>query len=418
MTAGAVRLRWIVLGGAILRLVAVVGIPPTVYVDSSEYRGVALFGGRRRPWTVPLLHAMVGDGAARVVAHALLGAAAWAALAYALAEVLRHRPVQVAAVVGVTAMGLVGPIVNYDTTITSESVAISLAVLLLAAWLRLVRQPTVGRAAAVVAVAVPFAFTRNDHPLLLALVTVAAVVLAARRPEQAWAVVAVGLTVVSGWSWYAAERNDEIARFNLALVVAHRVLPSEESTEFFTDRGMPVPATVERGDPVLALSEDPRWNEWARASGRPTYVRWLLASPVRLLFDPWPDLFGRRGTTLESPEPTTVLLAPVDRYGRIHPVVPDAVESLLWGGGTAAPVVITVVGLGVVAARRGRPRALDGAHAVAAAALVLAFGHLFLVWHASSNELGRLAMVAATTIHASLLVLVAVTVDRRLAPPG
>src|SRR3712207_8367289 len=46
--------------------------------------------------------------------------------------------------------------------------AVSLAVLLFAAVLRLVRLPSVGRAIAVVAVAIPFAFTRNDHPYLVA----------------------------------------------------------------------------------------------------------------------------------------------------------------------------------------------------------------------------------------------------------
>jgi hypothetical protein len=46
---------------------------------------------------------------------------------------------------------------------------------------------------------------------------------------------------------------------------------------------------------------------------------------------------------------------------------------------------------------------------------VLASAHLFAVWHASPLEIGRHAIVPAVTIHASLLVLIAVTVDRALA---
>ena len=418
--------RAVVAIGVVLRLVATVGVTPTVYVDSGEYRGVALLGGNRRPWTVPLLHAIVGDGAARVIAHALLGAAAWGALAYTVATLVQHPRLRVVAAGCVMTLGLVSPIVNYDTTITSESVAISLAVLFVVTWLRVLTTPTVARAAAVVAVAVPFAFTRNDHPLLVGLGALVAMALSLRLPERAWTVLAVGLIVTTAWSWYALGRNDEIARFNLALVVANRVVPDVEALEWFTDRGMPLPATVEPevgvvgGDTVLTFADDRAWNEWARADGRGTYGRWLLTHPDELLLEPWPDLFGLRDTTLEAQRPTTVLLAPGDRYGRLRPVVPEPVESLLWGGGTAAPVLLA--GAGLVAAAvplpRGRWRRLGPARAFAAVGVVVGCGHLLLVWHASTNELGRLAMVAATTIHVSLLVLVAITIDRRLAARG
>lgn len=414
--------RTVVLVGAILRLLAVVGVTPTVYVDSVEYRGVAFLGGHRRPWTVPLLHALVGDGAARVVAHALIGAAAWAALALAVAEVLRHPVARVVSAAAVMTIGLVAPVASYDATITSETVAISLAVLLLAAGLRLAVEPSVGRTVALLAVAVPFTFTRNDHPLLVTVVAVVAGYVAVRSGQRAWRVAAVGLVVVSAWGWYAVGRNDEIERFNLALVVANRVLPDAGATAWFTEHGMPLPDGVEPvvglvgGDTVLALAEDSTWNRWAAESGRSTYGRFLLTHPRRLLFDPWPDLFGLRSTTLETAPPPVVLLAPGDRYGRLHPVVPDPVEALLWGGGNAAPVLVAGSTLAAMAVRRRRGllARLGPARAVAGTALVVACGHLLVVWHASPLELGRLAMVPATVIHAALLVAAAVTVDNRL----
>jgi hypothetical protein len=406
----------VVAGGAVLRLVAVVGITPTIYVDSGEYRGVALLGGRRRPWTVPLLHAVVGDGVARVLAHALLGVAAWAALAYAVAETLEHRRVRLAAVAAVMTMGAVAPVANYDATITSESVAVSLAVLLFAAVLRLARLPTVGRAVAVLVVAVPFAFTRNDHPYLVAVLAAVTAVLAVRRQPQGWAVAAVGLIAVSAWSLYAAGRNDEIARFNLALVVANRVLPDAGATDFFVDRGMPVPTIDVGDDTVLTLADDREWNEWARDEGQRTYLRWLVSNPRHLVLSPWPDLLGLRSTSLEGERLPTVMLAPNDRYGRVHQVVPEPIEALLWGGTGAAPVVLAAVGLAVAAARR-RLAPGDTARAVGVAALVVGAAHAVVVWHSSPLELGRLAMVAATTIHIALLLLVATAVDGWLRSP-
>ena len=403
------RLRWIVVGGAVLRLVAVVGVTPTVYVDSGEYQGVALLGGRRRPWTVPLLPAVVGDGAARVLAHAVLGVVAWAALAYAVAETLQHPRVRTAAVAAVMAMGAVAPIANYDATITSESVAVSLAVLLFAAVLRLARLPTVGRAVAVLAVAVPFAFTRNDHPYIVGLLAAVTAVLAVRRKPQAWAVVSVGLIAVAAWSLYAAGRNDEIARYNLALVVANRVLPDAAATDFFVDRGMPVPTIDVGDDTVLTLDDDRAWNEWAREDGQRTYVRWLLSNPRHLFLSPWSDLLALRGTSLEIDRPSA-MLAPTDRYGRVHQVVPEPVEGLLWGGAGAAPVVVAATALAIAALRRRMPP-LDDTVAVGVGALVVGAGHVVVVWHSSPLELGRLAMVAATTVHVALLLLVAYAVD-------
>jgi len=417
--------------GAVLRVVATLGVTPTVYVDSIEYRGVALLGGHRRPWTVPLLHAMVGDGAARVVAHALLGAAAWSALAVAVAAVVEHRGVRLVAAAAVIGTGLTTSVTNYDATITSETVAVSLTVLLVAAWLRIATAGlTPLRAAALLGVAVLFAFTRNDHPLLLALNAVPAAVVVLRTRERRWAAVAGGLLVISAWGVLAANRNDEIERFNLAMVMANRIVPDEDFLRWFTERDMPLPRGVQPGvglpggDTTLAFADDPAWNRWAGRDGRSTYIRFLAVHPHHLLLEPWPDVLGLRSTTLEPPQRPTVLLSPGEGYGRVHPVLPPPVESVLWGPGEPGSIVVALAGLtaaavaGGAAAELRHPRRavarLGPARLVAGAALVLGVGHMLLVWHASPIELGRLAMVPATTVHVAVLVLVAVTVDRRV----
>jgi hypothetical protein len=403
-----------------------------VYVDSIEYRDVALFGGNRRPWTVPLLYNIVGDAQLRVFAHAVLGAFAWGALALALASALQHRVVQLVATGVVVATSLTTAVTNYDATITSESVAVSLTVLLLALLLRLVltREPTMQDVAGLLVVIVLFAFTRNDHPLVLWAMVVPMAVVAIRMRERAWAVIAVGLVVVAGWSWYASTRNDEIQRFNLAMIMANRVVADAGMFEWFVDRGMPVPAGVEPvvglagGDTTLAFANDARWNRWASDDGTGAYGRYLLTHPRYLLLEPWPDVLGLRNTTLEPPSTTPVLLAPTQAYGRVHPVIPEAVESLVWGqreAGAAAVALVVLGGHAMLRARRLRGRgrtallaALGPVRTLAAAGLVIAAGHLLLVWHASPIELDRLAMVPATTVHACLIILLAVTADRVL----
>lgn len=420
-------MRAVVGAGVVLRIVATLGVTPTVYVDSAEYRGIALFGGRRRPWTVPALHAVVGDGVARVLAHAVLGAAAWAALALAVAAALEHRVVRVVAAAAVMGTGLTTTVTNYDATITSETVAVSLTALLIAAWLRLAVTPKTGWAVALLVIAVLFAFTRNDLPWLLLVAAVPAVVAAVRTSARAWTAVVAGLLLVSAWGILAASRNDEIERFNLAMVVANRIVPDAAYLEWFTDDGMPLPSGVRPvvglagGDTTLAFADDPAWNRWAGDAGRTTYVRFLLAHPRHLLLEPWPDVLGVRSTTLEQAKTPTVLLSPGDAYGRVHQVLPAPVESLLWGPGDAGSVVVAVAGLTAYAIPRlRRPRRLAArlgpARLVAAGALAVGVGHLVVVWHASPIELNRLAMVPATVVHVSVLILVAVTIDRRLTP--
>lgn len=414
--------------GAVLRVVATLGIAPTVYVDSAEYRGVALFGGNRRPWTVPLLHAAVGDGTARVLAHAVLGAAAWCALAFVVARGLRHRAAQVVTSAAVMGTGLTTSVANYDATITSETVAVSLAVALFAAWLHLASAPTPRAGVLLVLSAVLFTFTRNDHPLLIAASALPAALVAVRLRSRVWAGVAAALVVVAAWGIAAAERNDEIARFNLAMVMANRIVPDPELLDWFVDDGMPLPDEAGKPgtDTTLAFASDRAWNRWASDEGRLTYARFLLTHPHHLLLEPWPDVLGVRSTSLEVRPRPTVLLSPGDAYGRVHRVLPGAVESLLWGPDDAGALTVAVAGLAAVAVLRGgwrdlrRPsRAvtrLGPARCVAAGALVLAAGHLLLVWHASPIELGRLAMVPATLVHVGVLVLVAETADRQIVP--
>jgi len=344
------RLAAVLLAGAALRFLAVAGVTPTVYVDSIEYRDPAFLGGHRRPWTVPLLYELVGDRALRVAAHAALGAAAWAFLAIAVAESVRRPALRVAAAAAVVATGLTTAVVNYDTTITSETVAVSLTAALLAAWVRFANAPTAGRAATVVAIAVPFAFTRNDHPLLvsaMAVLAVAAWLVSGRR--RAWALLAAGLVVTAVWSVGAWRRNTEIERFNLALVVANRIVPVPSYLDWFEDRGMPRPDDLglrADGDVVLSYAEDEDWDDWAGDEGRATYARFLLTHPGHLLLEPFPDLFGLRSTSLEVQQVAPALLSPGDRYGRVHPVLPDPVEAVLFGPGNAGSVVLAAGVLG------------------------------------------------------------------------
>ena len=72
-------------------------------------------------------------------------------------------------------------VISWDLAILSESLALSLAVLTMAAWIGHLGRPTWVTAAAVVATSTLFLFTRVHHAPVIAVVAVAAVALAVGR---------------------------------------------------------------------------------------------------------------------------------------------------------------------------------------------------------------------------------------------
>src|SRR5699024_2022480 len=123
-----------------------------------------LRGRPRRPRATPLLYASIKDHDDRliVVTQALLGALVWTGLAFAIASHVRDRRVRIGAVATVIALSLTTTVTNWDTAKLSESLAITLTVAVIAAWLHLVRSPSSPRAAVVLLVTTPWLFVRQS----------------------------------------------------------------------------------------------------------------------------------------------------------------------------------------------------------------------------------------------------------------
>lgn len=406
----------------VLRLVAVAGIRLYLYFDSAEYDIVDFTGRSRRPWATPFFYSLLPDDPrATIVAQASLGAVAWTVLALAAAAWFTDRRIQLGVAVTIAALGLTTSVTNWDVTKLSESLALSLTVLVLAAWMNLVRRPVMGTAVLVLAVSLPWVFVRQSlMPTAWMLVAAAAIGLGwtwfrRGRDNDTWrslAVVAAGLLLLCGVATASYGQNQEIVHHNLTVIVMNRMAPDADRLQWFVDEGMPLPSSG--GLTFDDFDQDQPFQQWVADEGSATYVRFLLEHPWYAVTEPLDDfVFARPSVYLDEEQPQVTMLSPGEAYGSVRPVLPDVVEQLLFGPGQTGVVISLLAG--VAAWSLFRRRWIDRRWIVPLALAVLAVGGLYAAWHGATPELPRLATVAAVALRIALILQIAVLAEGELA---
>lgn len=398
--------------GAVLRVLAVAGLRAYRYVDSIDYETLDFTGRSRRPWVTPLLYRVVGDDPTRVVAQAMIGAVCWSLLAAEVSLHLEHRVVRRVAVFAIALLGAGTAIANWDTTILSESLALSTTALAAAAHLRFGRRRDRSSALGAVGATFVWVFTRQNHVVLLGLVVATVVVLlAARRWRRGrWhrpaAVLAGGLVVVAVLAAASYGRNTEIREFNLAMVIGQRIITDPGRLAWFEDAGMPLPAAAVPGHLIFPddMLADPDFRRWVREDGNATYARFLLTHPWYALTEPLDDFVADRESWLDEPRGDDVMLATPDPYGSTRQLVPEPLERYVFDPGNSGTVVTALAAVLAATAYRWRRAGWDRRWLVPAAMVALQWPALTVVWHASTAELGRLALVSAILLRIGLVV--------------
>jgi hypothetical protein len=413
-----------------LRIGAVVGLHPYRYVDSIDYDKLDFSGRGRRPWATPLLYWLAGDDANRVVLQATIGALCWTVLALEIAASLEHRWVRRTALVLVLALGTSTSITNWDTAMLSESLALSSTALLAAGLLHAVRRPSTRSAVAAALAALLWVFTRQNHVVLLGLLigAVAAVLVVRRWRTGRWArplgVLAAGLLVVAVLAAASYSRNTEIRRFNLAMVIGQRVVTDAERLDWFRDHGMPLPGAATPGEAVFPepLLADEAFARWIDEDGSRTYARFLLSHPWYAVLEPLEDFVADRPSYADPPRVDETMLSTAEGYGSARQVIPEPLEEVVFEPGATGTVLVAIVVVLAATAHRWRTRGFDRRWLVPLLLVVLQWPALTVVWHASTAELGRLALVSAVALRIGLIAQGALLVDswagERRARPG
>jgi hypothetical protein len=382
---------------------------------------VSFTGNAPRLWGVPAFFALFHTDGQRVVAQWALGTVAWALLACALWTVLRSPAARLVGAGAVLFLAVLTPVTEWDFTIMSESLSVSVGVIVLACLLFWLRHRSRTALVGLCVAGVWWTFTRPEIRLFTAILAASLAVVAWRRRELrrgAIAAVAV-LAAAIGWCSAIIPNSDKHFRpyalsglsyqedlFAFKLRWIYRTPPAEAVYE--NQLGMPPcpgarSVVVNHSGGFLLFMERyrncPALVEWGRAKGSDT-LEFVRAAPdvvAGQIWDALPGAFGGRDS--------------FGRYGGVTPVVPAAVE-----GGVFHPTRLGVAGLfgalglavlGGLAARRRRRLLVHTALVIVAAGLVSEVIGIA----AAATEVTRYSVQEDMAVRIGLVVLVAAALD-------
>jgi hypothetical protein len=409
--------RAILFAFAALRLIAVWKIQPVSYSDTASYSTLSFLGHAPRLWTAPLLFHYFNSGATPVVVQALIGIACWSTLAVTAATLVEDYRARIGVVFVICAIGTSLAVTNWDATVLSDSITVSLTVLLVAAWLSEVNTPNRTSLILLLVTTVLWTFTRQSNVLvgdLIALVALVSVWWAKDRARRL--LLALALVAVSLWGHVALENDHTIATINLHAVLVDRISSVPSYVRWFHDHGLPaVPRKYAAVDPT-SPEYDAAYTKWLGEHGESLYLRFLLTHPAYTAGSPWRDVLPLHETQFGGPPPPS-MLGMAEVYGRARPVLPAVLEDLLVDSGNGGLLLFLVAGVGVAVAVSWRRDGFDSRWAVPLVILGVDVAQIVVVWHGSPAELGRHSLALSVSARVALWILAFLVVDRSLSPP-
>jgi hypothetical protein len=421
------------LGYLAIQALIVVGLVTPRFPTSAEYLRLDFTGRQPRLWTVPLFYKLLPTDSLRVAGQVVLAAVCWWVLASVASSMVHDRRVRIGLRLVILALGVIGPIAQWNSAIGDESVTISLTALLIAAWLWYVRRPRVAAAVWVVTATTFWTFTRQDHVIMTALIAVvvlACVVLARitkTRRSALTGFVAIFLVVVSTLGFWTASRDRSLENVNLTAIIASRVLTNSTYELWFNIHGMPdTPAIRSYAGSVTpeALGSNGRFAKWVAAHGEHTYVQFLVTHLRYTLALPLLDITGKKPTQwVPAPQPrlqpdlVPSFVSPNANWAFHRDVLPGFLQDLLFAPGQSADVIslgAVAIGLALVARRR---KVADRRLLVPTVVLATVVPHIYLVWLTSATELDRHALIIAVSLRIAIWLMAAYALDVLLAAP-
>jgi len=397
-----------VLAFVALRLYATLGADIGRSGDTPGYFELGLWGARRFP-VMTSLYTLVDAPRAIVTIQAVVGAACWATAAVVVGALVGRGWISLGLIAAVLGLGLTTPITRFDSALVSESIAISLAVLLTALLLRLSCHPSRRGAIAVLVVVLLWTFTRQSNPMIVLLVAALVLIVpGALRPRRFSLRFTGALAVIACAGLVLASSNTVVQEVNTAQVLQRRII-GEAHEAWFIERGMPAtgqeilrtPPASRRGSRSL-LRDDPEFRRWLHEDGMRVYAQFLVTHPAYVITTPVEDAY-----------PVKSFLTGTDgsvRYGGTRTVVPRPIEALYWPRtarelALAALVAIPLSLAGVVICLRRRRVPEVGPMALCL--LAVAAANVLVVTHTAGATYPRLLTAAGASGRVAWLVIVA-----------
>lgn len=385
---------------------------PRFLQDSPSYLKLSFLGHEPRLWTVPLLFNLLGGDQAREAFQVVLGTAAWQVLALTLTRSVGNRQIGLVAGAVVLLLGLAPMVTVWDADMLSESITISLTVLMVAGCLELGRRQEVGLLVGMVVLVCLWVFARQENVYVFLVLLPFAMVLAVwRLPRRAGAAVSVALLLVGGWAGYDVEVGQQHAPANFVMLynAAELTLDRHSMAVFFERRGEPVAAVAAaarmrvpgplQGAAVAALVDDAAFRAWVRTRFQGAFVSYAMQRPGQVFLVPLGRLFAN------------VSRAPYHFEGSPRRIVPGFVTGLVWSDGDDLDLW---VGLALAAALAGACAALRVRvrHVAVLGALVIATVVMTLLsYDLATEDYGRLFAPDGLCLRLLLLLTIALAAD-------
>jgi hypothetical protein len=355
-----------------------------------------------KPWGAAVLYKLTGSSPAAIrVVQTILSVLAWSSLAWVFSRIIQSGWLRVCVFGLILGFSLAPPVQMWNHIIQSESLSISLLVLILAIWISLLQR---WRWEKLIALALLFAWwmgTRetNVYIGLLVAALLFLVGLAYKRQRFYWA-----LSVLLVLFAYVNLQISEIPTiprwlYPLTNTLLHRILPEEEFLAYFEASGLPVSAQLLSLSGGFANSADfavfnhHALNEvetWLYRRGKDVYIRFLLDHPVYTLTSPWQHV--------------RELLAPQDLMSyaseRYKPALNWLFEGIFFPRSLWLVLALAVSAL--IATLRANPWQRKPVFWLILGFWVLFFPNFYLAWLGDAAEVGRHAIQASIQLRLAL----------------
>jgi len=435
-------------------ILSCVGTPRVIddFPDTHSYLTVSFLGHADRLWTVPVVYFFGGSSTGRVILQTLISVGSWIALAVQLGRVLRTRIVRLISQALVLLLSLSPPIFQWNRIVLSESITISLTVLLLASSLALIRRMDVRALAAFLVVATLWTFTRQVQAFVVVTLVVPFLLLAWRLPQRRRLALVggIGVLVLGIWGTLTALQTSQISpagvsatnpsEVQFAGIIEYRAGTNPGELSYFRNHGLPVTSALKLpppfsrvGQPVnvyqfadpyaeYRLADDPKFKQWAERSGEHVYLKYLITHPSTTVTQPIihaAQLMTMNPDYISTPGFPSWLSTVV--YGNLSSLAaPNTPAGAPRSSDPFYVVLLFSVGtlLFCVAAARHR---LTPVIWVAVVALYFVSAWAIAIWSFAATDLARVFIETAVLFHVSMIVLIAAALDSLLsdrAPTG
>jgi hypothetical protein len=286
--------------------------PTLIWQDSKNYEAIGSqalwssgfwFGGR--PPLTPFLWKLTGSPDAFAIGQTVLSVIAWTLLGWTVGGLFPPGWRRLTGYLVILAFATTTPIVLWDRSVLSESLALSGLALLFASALRLAQKPTPPRASLLVGAALWCALARDTEILLPATLGLALLVFALTRRRSLTFHVSIAtacaLLLVAGFCIATVVESGRDT-LNTTDNLYVRVFPYPARVAWFAAHGMPeerqidnLAATEPRPAhgaaktvfPDLSSREFAHLNAWINSHGATTYSLWIIEHPWLVVLEPF-----------------------------------------------------------------------------------------------------------------------------------